>query len=63
VHVDKHILDELVTIGVLAGPIAFHHLAFQVDANENVIRIRDIGDVLGEPGNLKCMINLRPTKD
>lgn len=31
----------------------------QVDCREGIIRLRDKGDVIGEPGNIAMMINLR----
>src|SRR5271166_4697510 len=33
--------------------------SMQVDTSENIIRLRDEGDVIGEPGNIAMMINLR----
>ena len=34
-------------------------VSFQTDTRDNVIRLRDMDDIIGEPGNIAMMVNLR----
>lgn len=38
-------------------------VSVQVDTRESLIRIRDMGDTIGEPGNIGMMVNLRLVRD